>query len=323
MGENCNEFASDIFPLFAGFKDSLIVFCDIQSSPHVYIYNSNSLELLSVFGHEGKGPNDLNQPVFWGQFENTNSIKAWFYEPNLLRFSLFNISEILAGGSALPERQFFLPPEIGVAVNVLSIDEKTILAAGKINQGEFIICDIVSEKVSYKPFLIDFDESFHDELIKSDFIDSYKHSIFKIKPDGTKIVNAHGYLPIIDVYDPKGELIFSIIKDKQFRKPNIDLQNRQFDSSAKVYYLNTFLTDKYIYALNQNCTLAELNSGENNKAKIEVFTWSGQPVAEYFLNESVGPMAPFLVDESRRRIYTVNPKNPYDYYTVFKVETLN
>ena len=317
-GSNCTHFKEDIYPLFMGIKDSLIVFCDIQNDPHIYVYNSADLKYLGSFGSEGKGPNDLNQPLFWGQFEDSDTLKAWFYEPNILRFSLLNFNEIFTNKILIPEKQFYLPPQIGAAVNILKLQNGRIVASGRINEGEFLIGNLHNEHIRIKPFLIDFDEAYHNRIKDIDLIQSYKQSIMKMKPDGKMFAKAHSYLPIIDVYNEAANLKFSIIR-KDISKPVINFNKRQFEENTRVFYINIFLTDKYIYALNRNCTLIELNEERANNALIDVFTWDGKPVIRFELNEGISQMAPFIIDELNEKIFTVNPKDPFEYYSVFDI----
>ncbi len=319
-GKSCSEIKDDIYPMFMGIKDSILVLCDIQSDPHVYVYSLPYLKFLGSFGSQGKGPVDLLDPVFWGQFENNpHSQKAWFYQPNAMRYSLIDIQKATSGKDYTEfDKQIILPPHIGTAVNIILLDENTIVASGRVSEGEFMIYNTSTKRTEWKPFLIDFDKQFMDDIKKAKMFNSYKQGIIKAKPDGTRFVKAFGYIPVIDVYNNKAELIFSIIQDS-YRKPDINAKNKQFEPETRVYYTNVFLSDKCIYALNQNCTLQELSEGSCTDVEIHMFSWTGDPLYKIILNESIGSLAPFAVDELNNSIYVVNPKSQDDYLSVFDI----
>ena len=320
-GKTCSEIRDDIFPMFLGIKDSILVLCDVQSDPHVYVYSLPNLTYLGSFGSQGAGPGELLDPLFWGQFENSKqSQKAWFYQPNTMRYSLIDIQKAISGNDYTKfDKQIKMPSQIENAVNIISIDENTIVASGRVSEGEFMIYNTLTEETRWMPFLIDFNKTFMDEIKNARMFNSYKQGIFKIKPDGTRFVKAFGYVPIIDVYNEKADLIFSIIQDG-YRKPRINTnQNNHFAPETRVYYTDVFLSDKCIYALNQNCTLQELSEGKGGNVEIHMFSWTGDPLYKIVLNEISGAMAPFAVDELNKNIYVVNPQKMNDYLSVFDI----
>lgn len=320
-GKTCSEIRDDIFPMFLGIKDSILVLCDVQSDPHVYVYSLPNLTYLGSFGSQGAGPGELLDPLFWGQFENSpQSQKAWFYQPNTMRYSLIDIQKAISGNDYTKfDKQIKMPSQIENAVNIISIDENTIVASGRVSEGEFMIYNTLTEETRWMPFLIDFNKTFMDEIKNARMFNSYKQGIFKIKPDGTRFVKAFGYVPIIDVYNEKADLIFSIIQDG-YRKPRINTnQNNHFAPETRVYYTDVFLSDKCIYALNQNCTLQELSEGKGGNVEIHMFSWTGDPLYKIVLNEISGAMAPFAVDELNKNIYVVNPQKMNDYLSVFDI----
>lgn len=323
ISKSCHEIRNDIYPMFMGIKDSLLVLCDVKSDPHVYVYRLPDLEYLGHFGSQGKGPADLQDPVFWGQFEvNQGSPKAWFYQTNAMRYSLIDIyNAITENGNNCLDKEIVLPPHIGSAVNLISLDEVKIIASGRVSQGEFMIYNLTTKKTEWQPFLVDFNKQFMESIKKLNMLNSYKQGIIKSKPDGTHFVKVFGYVPVIDVYNDEAELCFSIIKDG-YKKPTINKNKRQFEPDTRVYYTNVFLSDTYIYALNQNCNLQELSDGNSKDVEIDIFSWKGEPLYKIKLNEGIGALAPFAVDEINKSIYTVNPKSPDDYFSVFDISQL-
>jgi DNA-binding beta-propeller fold protein YncE len=50
-----------------------------------------------------------------------------------------------------------------------------------------------------------------------------------------------------------------------------------------------------------------------------MFSWTGDPLYKIVLNEGIGAMAPFAVDELNKNIYVVNPQKMNDYLSVFDI----
>jgi hypothetical protein len=46
-----------------------------------------------------------------------------------------------------------------------------------------------------------------------------------------------------------------------------------------------------------------------NSVEIYCFDWSGNPIKNFQLNESIGMLSPFAVDEENKNIYIVSPKD--------------
>jgi hypothetical protein len=237
---------------------------------------------------------------------------------NLMKLSLIDINKALTSSTYEPEKVIRMPPQIGSAVNIISLDDNIFIGSGNKSDGEFFIYNASTKKLEWKNFFIDYDENFMELLIKSDKLDEYKRGIIKIKPDGSRFVKAFTFIPIIDIYNQDGKIEFSLIL-KNHEKPNINLKVKQFEGSTKVYYENVFLTDNYIYALNRNCNLEDYSKNICKDAEIHVYSWDGNAVCKYKLNEGIGPVAPFVVDEANKRVYTVNPKDDNDYYSVFEI----
>jgi hypothetical protein len=158
----------------------------------------------------------------------------------------------------------------------------------------------------WKEFEIDFDIDFTNELIKNGIYQEYKRGIIKAKPDKSRFVKVYNFVPIIRVFDDNSNVLFTI-KKTNVEKPKIVSEN--FSLENRAYFSNVYTTDNYIYVLNQNCKIEDVIYNNCNSVEIYCFDWSGNPIKNFQLNESIGMLSPFAVDEENKNIYIVSPKD--------------
>lgn len=320
-GNEINEIRGDIFPLFMGIKDSILLLCDFNSNPHFYVYETNKFKSLGEFGRQGRGPSDIQDPFFSGQIiKDSGSYKIWVFQVNLMKLALIDIGKALGTTSfEKPDRTIILPPEVDTACNIISLDNNTFIGVGIDAKGEFFVYDSMNKTFEWKKFLVDYNSDYMNLLSKNGLLSEYKLGTLKVKPDGSHFVKASIFKPIIDVYNNKLDLQFSI-ELAGYEKPIIDGKKKQFDDSRFLYYANVFLTDNYIYALNQNCSLHEQNSNNCSKAEIDVFDWNGRAICKFQLNEPVSSLGPFVIDEKNDQIILFSPKIDGSSYSRFSIE---
>lgn len=315
-GESILNISDSIYPQSISLAKDKVILCDYQSDPHFFIYEVPSFKFIGSFGKQGKGPTDIHDPVTWNQVENN---KLGIYQINLMKFAFFDLEESLVTKFKTKAiNPTYMPPEINDAVNIISLKNEIYVGSGVNASGEFFIYDKKNRDLKWKPFLDDFDSKFTQKLKDYEITSDYKRGMIKVKPDKSHFVKSHMYLPIIDVYDDKSHLKFTISLDKLI-EPILDNQIKGISEDSKLYYANCFLTDNYIYALNRNCSLNEYGSDGCNDSEIHVFDWKGNAIANYHLNEGIGPLSPFVVDEANNKIYTINPKSEESYFSSFNL----
>ena len=316
IGKTIPNISDSLYPQSINLYDNKIILCDYQSDPHFFIYEAPVFQYLGSFGKQGKGPTDIHDPVVWNQIENN---KIGVYQINLMKFAFYDLDESLENKSKTKAiNPTYMPPEINDAVNIVSLKNEIYVGSGINASGEFFIYDKKNKDLKWKPFLDDFDIQFTQKLIDYEITSDYKRGMIKVKPDKSHFVKSHMYLPIIDVYDDKSNLKFTISLDK-LTEPILDSHIKGISGDAKAYYTNCFLTDNYIYALNRNCSWSEYNSDQCNDVEIHVFDWNGKAIVNYHLNEGIGPLSPFVVDEVNNKIYTIYPKSEESYFSSFNL----
>ena len=318
IGSKASVENSNFNPLLLGLKDSLLVVCDIENSPHFHVFTLPGLEYSGAFGRMGRGPFEFENPLFWGQFSNTERIKIWVYEMNRLTLSLIDVYNALQDDQYTAEKVISLPPQVDDASNFLVLNDSTLIGSGLFAQNEFVIYCREQEQLNWIPININYAEGLKTFLERNtSYSEFLKQGVFKIKPDNTRFVKSHVYFPVIDVYNASGVLEFTIQLSGKSVVPLFD--EGTFDPQTKAWYENIFLTDHFIYALNRNCNIQQYANNECNNSEIHVFDWMGAPIVKYNLNEMIAPGSPFVVDEKNQKIYIVSFVDPDEFFHVFDI----
>ena len=121
-----------------------------------------------------------------------------------------------------------------------------------------------------------------------------------INPKTKDIVLAYRYTDVIEIYNCKGELKYSLhgpeCFDIKFRSNGVSMVKTKDTRKA---YVNSYVTEKNIYLLYSGCKKNEANWA--NGTELYVFSWEGQPQKKYILDQ---PIYTFAVDEDRGVIYS-------------------
>ncbi len=320
-GKSINKIKNDIYPLLITLKDSLLVICDPENSPHFYIYSVPDFKFVNDFGEQGKAPNQLDNPVIWDQiYKIDNTYYLWIYQINSLKMSLVNLTKAMKNKELQYVKNIVMPPETDDAVNILSLNDTIMVGNGSTySQSEFFTYNTKRKTFNTTPFsLININESYKDELLHNGLLHEYRRGIIKLSPDKQQFIKVCLFSPEIDIYSNNFEKKLTILY-KTYTPPKIDSKSKYFDKSSRIYFANVFLTRNYIYVLNMNCTLNQYYTSKANNVTIDVFKWDGKPECKYKLNEGIIASGAFVVDENNSKIYTVNPKTEFDYFSSFDI----
>ncbi len=288
-------------PYFMELQDSVLILGDFESYPHFYLYSVPKFRYLKSFGYHGNGPTEFLYPYLSGN--RPLDYKITILDLHSRKVSLVDLRKILSNSYYKMEKTMTLPPELLECYNVIFTNDNNIkaLSIGGESEGEFVSYNFKTKKIYWNNYFEDYNK-YKDKTSKELFGVSNSGSI-KLKPDGEKFVKSFRFKQIIDVYDKNGSIDFSIVK-KGFKEPVFDTKKNDFGDSTVFYYYNVFLTDGYIYALFENYSHPQKEPGD---VEIHVFSWNGDAVCNYKLNEGIGFKSPFVVDERSKKIYTYNP----------------
>ena len=298
-----------IFPYEVGILDDILVFSDPLVSPHFYSYALPGFEFKGSFGIQGKGPNDIEDPLFSGQIENVGKEKIIkTMQVNRNKFTSFSLTQALKDTTNLQKvdmKDIYLPPEIEMSIQTVQLNDSILLTSGSSSLGEFGIYSVKTDKIKWIPFQGLVSQDVVGQLFKNNMLASFGYGEIGLKPDKSKICKIYLKSPSIKVFDIDGELDFSIIDENYKGLP--DNETKTLDEND--FYTDLYLSDSYIYALYQGCTY------ENScDSEIHIFDWSGKAKKKIKLNEQVKC---FAVDEKRNTIYSVSIKTEDSYISKF------
>lgn len=311
---------NDISPFSITLVDSLAIFCDTENEPHFHVYKLPNFEFISKFGNQGFGPGDINRPIVWDQVVNSHNSKLlWVYQLDRMRFTLIDIQKSINKNKIHEVKSILLPPEINTAVNIIMLNNKIIIGTGVEAPGEFFIYDPEKDVLKWKEFQRNFDETVNNRLLEHNLISEYNRGIIKVKPDGKKFIKVFLFQPYIDIYNENAEIEKSFVYN-DFH--NLKFDNNYFAGNTRCYFLNACLTDELIFIINLNCTLTDFFQNNCNDVFVDVFNWNGNQICRFKLNEGISAIGAFAVDYNNLKLYTINPKNEFDYYSSFNIDTL-
>ena len=193
-----------------------------------------------------------------------------------------------------------------IAANVLKLNNNNFAASKFSSNGEFFLYNENNESWKWRNFIPDFDEEYEDLLKDKHVYEEYKRGIIKSKPDRSLFVKAYNFVPIIRIFDTNGELVRTI-RRKNLERPRLNAE--YFDDNHSMHYNNVYTTDNHIYALSYNCSVTDLSQRNCNNVEVHRFDWEGNALVKFKLNEGVGLLSPFVVDESNSKIYTISTVN--------------
>ena len=135
----------------------------------------------------------------------------------------------------------------------------------------------------------------------------------KIRPDNSKIVHALLYFKRIDVFTSCAEHIISYALRDSPEDPGLFKDpNNPFPNTLMYYYMDLFLSDKLIYALNVNIPMKEFNDFDSGYSELHVFSFDGEFIDSYNLNHLIFSIA---IDEDEGYLYGLRLPAENEYST--------
>lgn len=142
--------------------------------------------------------------------------------------------------------------------------------------------------------------SFDKELPMSAMIDASSCYV-DINPKTKDIVLSYRYTDVIEIYDANGTLKKALQGPDNYDVDFVINSNQTMGKTPQTRkaYVNSFATENYIYLLYSGCYRKDKNW--SNGMRLFVFSWDGEPVREYVLEE---PVYAFGIDEKQNKMYS-------------------
>ncbi len=232
-------------------------------------------ELLSIFGREGRGPDEFQAPSFMSRLHGETD-KIGIHNRRQLSFSELSVDSILADAGQLTVSSI---EELQKSFRVTKIQD-FIVATGRFSEGRYALFDSKGEIISqtgYYPFQETYDAPY--PVLGMAF-----QSTIQTHPEGNLIVSAttssanleilawnNGRLEVQSVihsYPP-------LLEEETFTEGMLSVM---LSRDNRWGYQNTDVTENYIYALYSGKPLSE--EPFHLGSVILVFDWKGTPVIQ-------------------------------------------
>lgn len=284
-------------------KDLLII-TDNCETDYLSIYDIGNEQLLTKTGRKGKGPNEFfGYPTISGQWiQKEDSIYFFLYDIGRRTFNSYNYN-ILRDDHVLHQNSVTKLPIIDSNIDmVYYLDNNHMVCRTYNDKGKFFKFEIKSEEISWWELPdLQLDGYVHPSNRIS--IDGER---IQFKPDQTNIVGTYRYLKRIHIYDGNYNLQKVIIDTLNYNKTNLRKLNYLKDL-ARWYYSTPYLTNNYIYILDNNFTVSDyLNDNEKGNSNLLVLNWDGDLKCMYVLDK---PLILFAIDEIRNKLYGIQNGN--------------
>ncbi len=296
--------------------DSLAIYMNTKLHSYWYqIFSLNTHEEVGHFAMKGNGHNEFTPvgPVFNFCIEK-NNLKTLIFEPNREKIHIWNITESLAKKSTVIESSVNIPwrkENKGACFNEIFLkDANTVYAKVSsipINDHEatlpyYQIWNLRSgEKTSeihvFKKSVINKATHILPEVLL------YSHDA--IKPDGSKIAQAMGKIPQLNIIDVRTKEVIAYRLDYDMSLPDLET-TKEFKS----YFIRICADDDHIYTVfwgKGSWGIKEIPCVN----RIYVFDWDGHLVSKVTTKHCIDEIA---VDPVNRILYTTSPMDEKLYY---------
>ena len=280
--------------------DSLLLCWDTSYPGHfINLFNVDTGKEIGYFCPKGGGPNELfNTNPVYQFFKKGDDVMALF-DGNSQALAIWNLTKSVQTGKTVYDTivhdykglgLFFFRLPDDALINVVSSQHKTMheMTTPYCERRPLYTAGETQKFPLYKVESVNVGSS-------SSFFNSWS----ALKPDGTKLVQAMGYLPQLNIVDTRtGQVVAYRMKGG----PDYSLLQSEVGNLTK-YYLSVQADDKYIYAAYWGKELWRGASGEPMPKfdQIHVLDWEGNLLYKLKTDQSF-----FIIwlDTVRNRLYT-------------------
>jgi len=280
--------------------DSLLIILDNCDDKLFHCYLRKDMKYVGAFGYHGKGPSEFYTPELMEVIHiDTNNIEFMVCETNLNKISSINLKKGLDAEEEFVTSTISLPSILTYPDQLNYVDEKTVVGRCSYCPGRMFIHDIVLDTTGWINFFPPISIP-----ARADKLSELYNSIIKVSKSHEKIVSAMVSFERLDIFSYQGELELSIILENNNPEPDFSDVTKLMSDETYQYYIDLFLSDKYIYALTIDTQQKDLIDNNYKPSVIHIFSWNGEASHKIELDELA---TRFVVDEKNHKIYTISP----------------
>ncbi|WP_420385342.1 hypothetical protein [Roseivirga sp.] len=268
------------------------------------VYNSKDLSYLGSLGERGReGPDTFYGASYWGQhIEREGEYLIWVNDPPRFRISLINITKSLQEGRTVIERRVTHKPEYDF-MNALFVVDSVGLVGHQpgyqngtnmaplvmLRNGEFQLYGEYPEVTNVQ----------NPEQWRNGA--NFNNINLSMRPDQSRFAVAMRHYDRLDIFNNVGNKVASYIDNDRYRLfdyGEIYDSKMYFMGTLKNYYIDSWVTQEFIFTLYYNATFDE--DKEFHPSTIRVFDWDGNLRAELACPDHIWSIS---VDEEKGFLY--------------------
>lgn len=221
-------------------SDSIPVVVNIQSE-HVFQRLDYKKQEIRNYGHRGQGPDDFLFPTALSVWKN-DTIGCW--DINKRRYSTM---ELISGDSLVQFCHLFETHDSLLHYEILPVCNEQFIATGIYNNYRLEVLD--KEGHFVKGFGVCPYRNDEEFKISGSIRSEVYQGRLAVNPSGTLLVHALLRANILSFYDiqPNGDL--NLVTEQVGSYPDYDYNTGAMALSAKIYYLDVYATERYVYIL--------------------------------------------------------------------------
>lgn len=298
--------------------DSILIIMGSSSAPNLfYMYDVNSKDLMFSFGRIGHSNDEfINAPIYC--YFDSDGNRSRMLVPDEMTTKVIDFDETIRQkkgvfGKSRNHRYdgdifFFLNGDTTIARKALSyIDPRDkIFFPPKVTR---YVGNQSKEVIIYP------------QIIKSDNI-GLLHFLYgselRIKPDKSMVVEALCLIDIINIIDVNTGRVVGIKESGTYSFEDVEKIQSVTDLEDKMIAYNhaMYITDNYIYLLQDRCSITELNGKEvADFPVLLVLDWDGELIGEVYLDKGIYS---FTCDEKNALLYGYDVEGCIYQYNISK-----
>jgi hypothetical protein len=290
--------------------DSFLIILQRQSAK-IKIYSTNTHKLLTEFGSKGRGPGEFIAPTFTGQTEYGPEDKnpvVYIFDLERHRLTFADIVACLKNPQHT-NKTISVPREVNLFFSRFYYKNDSMFFALPESGGRFLFYNYRTSVIKMIPYVPDIGLKLGEDYLRPVY-----YSSCCVNKSKKLIAAAPLGIGEIDFFDLNGNYIKSTIF-----KPRENLKKDLTPTDIR-YYITSLISDEdLIYGLNCNNTNSDLYKTKKiSSFKIEVFSWDGQPVKEYILDQRF--VSSFAIDHLHKRVYGFCPYEPENKIFIYDLE---
>ena len=267
-----------------------------------YVYELPDFSFVGTFGRRGSGPDEFTGfSCYPTGIPGVFSVRT--YRGGIPTVELYRAgNDGVKRSGAMRDRGF--DPNYGMAYAVIN---DSLLAAAFIGPSGRHVLRLIDTRTGA---VLDTLAHFYQYTVPFAGRNNITRNTAQIAVCGQRMAVAYQETQTLDFYRIGQNRFFHEVSAGVEKSPSVDalVSDPQRSSLA---YVAVFAGEKYVYAVDARTDVPTLQEGGQPDVVIEVYAWNGRKAGSYRFSRK--GLVPVGVDESRRMVYAVDPRQDFEF----------